>query len=258
VNDTHAEPMFRPGALDGAVALITGGAGTIGAATARRFAREGAKVVVTDVRGEAAAAIATELDGLALEHDVASDGSWAAALAATLERFNRLTVLVNNAGLGDASGVIDQSLELWDRLVAVNQTGVMLGIRHAAPAMRTAGGGSIINVSSIHGLVARPGGPSSAAAYTATKGAVRLLTKAAASELAGDRIRVNSVHPGYIDVPMRGSDLTPERERARALTPMGRFARPEEIAAGITFLASDESSFVTGSELVIDGGYTAV
>lgn len=243
--------------MDGAVVLITGAAGSIGSATARRFASEGASVVLADVCAEGVESLATELGGLALEHDVSSDASWGAAVGATLEGFGRLTVLVNNAGLGDASGVLDQSMELWDRLVAVNQTGVMLGIRHAAPAMQAAGG-AIVNVSSIHGLVARPGGPSSAAAYTATKGAVRMLTKAAASEFAADGIRVNSVHPGYVGVPMDGSEFTEERERARTLTPMGRWAEPAEIAAGIAFLASPDASFITGTELVIDGGYTAV
>jgi cyclopentanol dehydrogenase len=245
------------GALQGAVALITGAAGGIGSATARRFSAEGADVVLTDIRAADCAAVADEVGGLALEHDVTSDASWAAVVAAALERFGRLTVLVNNAGVADTSGILDQTLELWDRVIAINQTGVMLGMRHAAPPMREAGGGSIINLSSVHGLVGRPAGPKSAAAYTASKGAVRLITKSAAGEFAPHGIRVNSVHPGYIDVRMVGVEHTPERDLALKLTALGRFGQPEEIAAAITFLASSEASYVTGSELVVDGGYTA-
>lgn len=248
-----------PGRLEDSVALITGAAGAIGMATARRFAHEGARVVVTDVRDDSLSALADEVGGLALQHDVASDDSWGAALAAALERFGRLTVLVNNAGIGDPAGLENVTLDSWQRHIAVNQTGVLLGMRHAAPAMRDAGGGSIVNVSSIHGLVARafagPGGTT--IAYSATKGAVRLMSKAAAADLAPDGIRVNSVHPGYVDAPMVGREVAPERELAKQIPLLKRFARPEEVAAGIAFLASSDASYITGAELVIDGGYTA-
>ena len=247
-----------PGTLKGVVALITGAAGSIGTATARRFAQDGAQLVLTDVRADGLDGLAAELDALALDHDVASDESWAAAVEATIARFGTLTVLVNNAGVGHPAGVEDVELSMWEHHLAVNQTGVLLGMRHAAPPMRASGGGSIINVSSVHGIVGRWAPDGSAVAYTATKGAVRLMTKGAAAELARDGIRVNSVHPGYVDAPMAGVEPSPAREQARQRTPLGRFAQPAEVAAGIAFLASPDASYVTGTELVIDGGYTAV
>jgi NAD(P)-dependent dehydrogenase (short-subunit alcohol dehydrogenase family) len=246
------------GALQGAVALITGGAGSIGSATARRLHDDGAQVVIADVRTDDAQALADEVDGLAVTLDVREDESWAGAIAAAVERFGKLTVLVNNAGIGDPAGFEEMPMESWHQHLAINQTGVLLGMRHAAPAMRAAGGGSIVNLSSVHGLVARSIGGGTAMAYTATKGAVRLMSKAAAVELAGEGIRVNSVHPGYLDAPMVGVEQSPYRQRAKELTPMRRFARAEEVAAGIAFLASPDASYITGSELVIDGGYTAV
>jgi NAD(P)-dependent dehydrogenase (short-subunit alcohol dehydrogenase family) len=246
------------GRVEGAVALITGGAGSLGGATARRLVAEGAKVAITDTRLDLAEALADELGCLAVEHDVTSDASWAAAVAAANERFGELTVLVNNAGVGSPQGVMGIEMETWHLHLAVNQTGVLLGMRHAVPSMRRAGGGSIVNMASIHGIVGRSTPPHSAVAYCATKGAVRLMTKAAAAEFAGEGIRVNSIHPGYADAPMDGVEQSPERKRARELTPMGRFAAPAEVADGILFLASSESSYMTGTELVIDGGYTAV
>jgi NAD(P)-dependent dehydrogenase (short-subunit alcohol dehydrogenase family) len=243
--------------LENVVALITGAAGTLGSATARRFARDGAKVVLTDVSPDDIGALAEELGGLALTLDVRSDGSWAAAIAASVEHFGRLDVLVNNAGVGDPAGLEDVPLEVWDQHLAVNQTGVLLGMRNAAPALRRAGGGAIVNISSIHGLVGRRAGTGGAIAYTATKGAVRLMTKAAAGDLAADGIRVNSVHPGYVDAPMAGVEQTDVRLQAKEMTMLKRFAQPDEVAAGIAFLASPDASYITGAELVIDGGYTA-
>jgi NAD(P)-dependent dehydrogenase (short-subunit alcohol dehydrogenase family) len=248
-----------PGSPQGAVALITGAAGSLGSATARLLCRRGTRVAAADVRAQELGELAEELGCLALELDVTSELSWRAAVKATRERFGRLTVLVNCAGVGDACGLEDLPLARWEEVVAVNQTAVLLGMRAVAPEMRAAGGGSIVNVSSIHGLVARAlGGPgASAIAYTATKGAVRLMSKAAAVDLAGDGIRVNSLHPGYVEAPMLGVRQSEARLRARERTPLGRFARPEEIAAAIAFLASEDASFMTGSELVVDGGYTA-
>jgi NAD(P)-dependent dehydrogenase (short-subunit alcohol dehydrogenase family) len=244
--------------LRGAVALVTGGAGSLGSAAARRLAAEGAKVAITDTNVAAAEELADELDCLALEHDVTSEESWTAAVAATVQRHGELTVLVNNAGVGSPAGVMNVELATWELHLAVNQTGVLLGMRAAVPSMRRAGGGSIINMASIHGLVGRSTPPDTAIAYCATKGAVRLMSKAAAAEFAAEGIRVNSLHPAYVDAPMAGVEMSPERLRAKELTPMGRFARTEEVADAIVYLASAESSYMTGSELVIDGGYTAV
>jgi NAD(P)-dependent dehydrogenase (short-subunit alcohol dehydrogenase family) len=238
--------------------LVTGGAGSLGAAAARRLVAEGAKVAVTDTNVAAAEELADELGCLALEHDVTSAESWTAAVAAMVERHGELTALVNNAGVGSPAGVMEVELDTWDLHLAVNQTGVLLGMRAAVPSMRRGGGGSIINMASIHGLVGRNTPPNTAIAYCATKGAVRLMSKAAAAEFAAEGIRVNSLHPAYVDAPMAGVEMSPERLRAKELTPMGRFARTGEVADAIVFLASTESSYMTGSELVIDGGYTAV
>ncbi|MCW3068127.1 MAG: 3alpha(or 20beta)-hydroxysteroid dehydrogenase [Solirubrobacterales bacterium] len=248
------------GSLEGGVALITGAGGSLGSAAARRLAQDGARVAVADLRAEGRGALAEELDGLALSLQVESEDSWKAAVAAVRDWAGPMTILVNCAGIGDGCGLEDLSMSRWHELLAVNQTGVLLGMRFAAPEMRSAGEGSIINLSSIHGIVARSSGGSgaSAIAYAATKGAVRLMTKAAAVDLAPDGIRVNSVHPGYVDAPMLGVEQSAARLAARDRTPLGRFARPEEIAGAISFLASRDASYMTGSELVIDGGYTAV
>jgi NAD(P)-dependent dehydrogenase (short-subunit alcohol dehydrogenase family) len=244
------------GSLDNLVALVTGGAGTIGRATVRRFAREGAKVAVADLRLDDVEPLAAELGGLALELDVRSDESWAVAVAALRSRFGQLDVLVNNAGIADSAGVESLDLEIWDQVLAVNQTGVLLGMRHAAPEMRRGGGGSIVNISSIHGLVGKLSPDGSAIAYSATKGAVRMMSKAAAMDLGGDGIRVNSVHPGYVDAPMEGAKPG-AREHAVTRTPFGKLVTADDVAAGILFLASADSAMITGTELTIDGGYTA-
>jgi NAD(P)-dependent dehydrogenase (short-subunit alcohol dehydrogenase family) len=244
------------GSLADRVALITGGAGTIGRATARRFAQEGARVAVADLRLEDVEPLAAELGALGLELDVRSDESWAAAIGAITQRFGRLDVLVNNAGIADSAGVEEVDIETWNQVLAVNQTGVLLGMRHAAPEMRRAGGGSIVNISSIHGLVGKLSSDGSAIAYTATKGAVRMMSKAAAMDLGADGIRVNSVHPGYVDAPMVGAKPG-GREHAVTRTPFGKLVSAEDVAAGILFLAAPDSVMITGTELTIDGGYTA-
>ena len=247
--------------LENKVAFISGGARGMGASEASIFAQEGAMVVIGDVlddEGRQTEAAINEIGGecLFVHLDVTSEDSWADAIAATIARFGKLDVLVNNAGIV-ARGTLDTAtVEEWDRVMDVNAKGVFLGTKAAIPEMRNAGGGSIVNISSISGIV---GQTEIQPVYNASKGAVRIFTKSAAVQYAKEGIRVNSVHPGSIDTPMAGDRLTdPELQReAEARNPMGRTARPEEVAYGVLFLASDESSFMTGSELVIDGGATA-
>ncbi len=243
--------------LAGKVALITGAARGMGAAEARLFAREGAKVVVSDVLEDEARAVASEIndsggEALALALDVSKDDDWRRVVAEAEARFGKLNVLVNNAGIIERHSLEETSEETWDRIMAVNAKGVFLGTKAALPAMRRAGGGSIINISSISGMVS-VGYP----AYNASKGAVRVFTKSAAVEYAGEGIRVNSIHPGAIWTPMSLYKNERTREERAATVPMGRVGDPEEVAYGALFLASDESSYVTGSEMVIDGGVTA-
>jgi len=230
----------------------------MGECEARLFAREGAKVVLGDVLEEQGRKVATDINqqgGAAtfVHLDVTAEGDWQQAVATAERTYGKLAVLVNNAGIVRMSPLDETTLEAWNEVISVNQTGVFLGMKHAIPAMRRAGGGSIINISSVAGLVGLPNIP----AYQASKGAVRLLTKNAAVQYAKDKIRVNSIHPGRIETPMT-ANLTPERRQlVLSMTPLGRDGKPEEVAYGVLYLASDESSFVTGSELVIDGGFTA-
>jgi NAD(P)-dependent dehydrogenase (short-subunit alcohol dehydrogenase family) len=247
-----------PGRLDGKVALISGAARGMGECEARLFAREGAKVILGDVLDElghkAARDIAQQGGAATFVHlDVTSESDWRGAVETAEQTYGKLTILVNNAGIVRMAPLDETSLDAWNEVINVNQTGVFLGMKQAIPAMRRASGGSIINISSVAGLVGLPNIP----AYQASKGAVRLLTKNAAVQYAKDNIRVNSIHPGRIETPMT-ANLTPER-RAMVLdlTPLGRDGKPEEVAYGVLYLASDESSYVTGAELVIDGGFTA-
>lgn len=245
--------------LAGKVALITGAARGMGAAEATLFAEEGARLALTDVREEELKALAEKLrskgyEVLALAQDVSDAAGWATVVEDCERAHGGLDVLVNNAGILSMTGVEATTDEEWERVIAVNQRGVWLGMKHTIPAMKRRGSGSIINLSSIYGLV----GGGGAIAYQATKGAVRLMTKTAAIEYAREGIRINSLHPGVIDTPMLQEGVPDELKPVLAqMTPMGRMARPEEIAHGALFLASDDSSFMTGSELVMDGGYTA-
>ena len=247
--------------LAGKVALISGAARGMGAAEARLFAREGARVVIGDVLEAEGAAIEAEIsakggEAVFVRLDVTRESDWAQAVASTVQRFGKLDVLVNNAGIGGVGRVDETATEAWDRVMEVNAKGVFLGTRAAIPAMRGAGGGSIINISSQLGLV---GMDDSSPQYTASKGAVRLLTKTTALQYARDGIRCNSVHPGPIVTPMterrRAEPAVYQRMLSRI--PLGRYGEPDEVAYGVLYLASDESAFVTGSELVIDGGWTA-
>jgi NAD(P)-dependent dehydrogenase (short-subunit alcohol dehydrogenase family) len=242
------------GRLDGKVALITGGARGQGASHAQRLAEEGARVItgdVLDADGEVTAA-KLRADGLAVDYvhlDVTSPGDWAAAVGTAGERHGGLDVLVNNAGIIHVNPLVEETLEDWNRLLAVNVTGVLLGVQAAVPALRARGGGSIVNISSIFGLAGAEG----YVAYCASKAAVIGITKTAALEHATDGIRVNAVCPGGVRTAMNeneGSGVVP-------LTPMGRRADVREISGTVLYLASDDSAFVTGTEIVVDGGYLA-
>jgi len=241
--------------IDGKVALISGAARGMGAYEARLFVREGAKVVLGDVLEEQGLHVANELGSAAVfvRLDVTKESDWQHAIATAEQTYGQLNILVNNAGIVRMAPLDETSLEAWNEVINVNQTGVFLGMKHAIPAMRRAGGGSIINISSVAGMV----GLSNIPAYQASKGAVRLLTKNAAVQYAKDKIRVNSVHPGQIETPMTTPLDPARREMVLSMTPLGRDGKPEEVAYGVLYLASDEASFVTGAELVIDGGFTA-
>ena len=246
--------------LEGKVALITGGARGQGAAEAMLFAREGAKVVIADVldrEGMAVAAEIAELGGEALyvHLDVSSETDWRQAVDAAVSSYGKLDVLVNNAAIWRGGNVADTSSEEWDQVLAINAKGAFLGTKLAIPQMRNAGGGSIVNISSTAGLV----GSRTSTAYSASKGAVRLLTKSTAVQYGAEGIRANSIHPGPIDTAM-GDQVWPDagsREETIERTVLKRLGTPDDIANGALFLASDESSFMTGTELVIDGGLTA-
>ena len=238
------------GRLAGKVALITGGARGQGAAEAKLFMEQGATVVITDVLTEEGERTAGELGCDFLEHDVSSEDRWAEVVAEVTSRHKQLDVLVNNAGILFAGRMVNTRTEDWDRVIAINQTGVFFGMRAAAPAMIEGGGGAIVNISSVAGLE----GVFGSMAYTASKFAVRGMTKVAAKELGPSGIRVNSVHPGIID-----TDMTTDfpKERMLRAVPIGREADPSEVANLVLFLACDESSYCTGQEFVVDGGMHA-
>jgi len=248
------------GRLQGKTALISGAASGMGAAEALIFAEQGAQVIVADVNDAGAKAVVQDItaaggNAIAVHLDVSDAASWDAAIVQGVEAFGDINVLVNNAGILIMKPVQDTTEEEWDKIFSINAKGVFLGTKAILNSMKATGGGSIINISSIYGLIGAP----SAAAYQATKGAVRLLTKATASDYAPFNIRVNSIHPGVIATAMT-DDLLQDPEVAKALlgtTIMDRPAQPEEVANAVLFLASDEASFMTGSEMVIDGGYTA-
>lgn len=251
--------------LENKVAIITGGALGLGKACAELFAKEGAKVVVTDVKEKEGKEVVKGIkenggDALFIKHDVSQEEAWDEVIKKTLNTFEKLDILVNNAGVGVGGSVEETSMDEWRWLMSINLDGVFIGTREAVKAMKDHGG-SIINLSSIEGLVGDP----NLAAYNSSKGGVRLLTKSAALHCAksGYKIRVNSIHPGYIWTPMvenylkEQGDLEAGRKALNDMHPVGHVGEPNDIAYGALYLASDESKFVTGSELVIDGGYTA-
>jgi NAD(P)-dependent dehydrogenase (short-subunit alcohol dehydrogenase family) len=246
--------------LKGKVALISGGARGQGAAEARLFVDEGAKVVIGDVLDEQATALAKEINAkaraaIAIHLDVTRATDWRNAVATCEQEFGGLDIVVNNAGIFNTSGLEDTSDELWDAIVNINQKGVWLGMKEAIAAMRRRGGGSIVNISSVAGLT----GSAGSTAYHGTKGAVRLLTKTAAAQYGPEGIRVNSVHPGIINTTM--IDIIPKQQRdyyVKNAVPLRREGTPEDVAKVVLFLASDDASYVTGAEFVVDGGMTAV
>ena len=249
------------GRLDGKVVLISGGARGQGATEAKMMASEGAKVVFGDILDDEGKKVEAEIaelghDATYIHLDVTKETEWKAAVQTAVDRYGKLDILVNNAGILIRKSIEETTEEDWDRIMAVNAKGVFLGTKQAIPAMRQAGGGSIVNISSTAGLVGSLDGSPS---YTATKGAVRLFTKATAIQYAKENIRCNSVHPGPIDTVMINDTLTDpvRRERRMQRLPLKRIGTTEDIAYGVLYLASDESSFVTGAELVIDGGTTA-
>ncbi len=246
--------------LEGKVALISGGARGMGAVEARLFAREGARVCIGDIREDEGRALVAEIaaaggEAMFARLDVTSEREWAEAVDATVSAYGGLDVLVNNAGIFHRANVEETSAADWDAMLGINGKGVFLGTRAAVPAMRASGGGSIVNISSIAGII----GSAGSTAYNASKGAVRLLTKSSAVQHAADGIRVNSVHPGPIETDMLDLVFPEEgmREARAAGIPLGRMGRADDVAKGVLFLASDEASYMTGSELVIDGGHTA-
>jgi NAD(P)-dependent dehydrogenase (short-subunit alcohol dehydrogenase family) len=248
--------------LEGKVGLITGGASGLGAGTAQRFVENGAQVVITDINAEGAAALAEKIGAQFLRQDVAQEADWEATMAEVKERYGRLDILVNNAGIFTSCPVDETPLEQWQRVLDVNLTGVFLGCKHGVRAMKTNPGGpsgSIINLSSVVGLRGQPGG----AAYSSSKGGVRLLTKSVALEIAPHSIRCNSIHPGIIDTPIMDPlfAAVPDPDAMRAqleqMLPLGKLGDPaRDIGNMAVYLASDESVYITGAEMVVDGGLT--
>ena len=252
------------------VAIVTGGASGIGAETARQFARHGARVVVADLNDDLGPKVAEEITAagggaIFRRLDVTDEGHWAALIEESEAEFGKLDVLANIAGTSgrnpaqkfQPAGMLleEMPLETWNMVMEINSTGVFLGTKHAILPMRRAGGGSVINISSICGLLGSFGN----AAYSASKGSVRILSKSAAIQYAPDRIRVNSIHPGFVDTPMTElGHAHPDASKSRMeATPLRCFGQPFDIAMGCLYLASDEARWITGSELVIDGGMTA-
>ncbi|MED4783957.1 glucose 1-dehydrogenase [Brevibacillus choshinensis] len=249
------------GRLSGKVAIITGAAMGMGASEAKLFAQEGAKVIATDVQVEALNHVVQEIkenggEAVAIKHNVTSEEEWKSVIAEAVRLYGKVNVLVNNAGISTPKTIANMEMSEWNKVMDINLNGCVIGMKYVIPEMKKAGGGSIINISSIGGIVGMAG----TSPYTAAKGALRVLSKSAAVEYGKDRIRVNSLHPGIVVTPM----TLPSMEEGGAIpyyqtyTQLPYFGEPEDIAYGAVFLASDESRFMTGAELVIDGGWTAL
>lgn len=249
--------------LEGKVAIVSGGAHGMGSVEAQLFGSEGAKVVIADIRNDDGQRVEAEINeaggqAMYVHTDVTDEAAWANVVNEAVTRFGRLDILVNNAGISSRAVPDDDSLDAWTRIMDINSTGVFLGTKHAINQMRQNGGGSIVNISSIAGMVGMLSGHP---AYNASKGSVRIFTKAMAVRYGKENIRVNSVHPGFMP-PMMGNISTDEVRTGRSAmiddqVPMGREGRQEEVANAVLFLASDDASYITGTELVVDGGFTA-
>ncbi|MFF2446534.1 SDR family NAD(P)-dependent oxidoreductase [Neobacillus sp. NPDC058068] len=247
------------GRLAGKVAIITGAAFGMGASEAILFAKEGAKVVATDIKDDALTEVINKInadggDAIGLKHNVASEEEWKHVIEETINHYGKIDILVNNAGIAEPKTIATIGMDQWEKVMDVNLSGCVIGMKYVIPEMKKAGGGSLINISSIGGIVGMAG----TSPYTAAKGALRSLTKAAAVEFSKDKIRVNSVHPGIIETPMTKESFKEALPYYQTFTQLPYFGKPEDVAYGVLYLASDEARFVTGSELVIDGGWTAL
>ncbi|NQX67839.1 short-chain dehydrogenase [Paenibacillus ferrarius] len=247
------------GRLSGKVAIITGAALGMGAAEAKLFAQEGAKVVGTDIKDAELQEVIREInenggEAIGFKHNVASEEEWQQIVQETVNRFGKVDILVNNAGISSTKTIANIEMSEWNRVMDINLSGCVLGMKYVFPEMQKAGAGSVINISSIGGIVGMAG----SSPYTAAKGALRALSKSAAVEYAKQNIRVNSVHPGIIVTPMTEPSMKDAMPYYKTFTQLPYFGKPEDVAYGVLFLASDESRFMTGSELVIDGGWTAL
>lgn len=244
--------------LAGKVAIITGGASGIGEGHALLFAREGAKVVISDIQEDLGANVVAAIkaeggEAIFVRQDVTSESDWADLIKATIDQYGELTTLINNAGVANLEGVEDETLEGFNRVVAICQTGVWLGMKAAMPELKKSGNGAIVNISSLYGIMGTP----SMVAYHGAKGAVRLMTKSAGLEYAKKGVRINSVHPGIIKTPLAQTLSGDYVEMITKVTPMGRMGEPADIATMSLFLCSDEANFITASEFVVDGGWGA-
>lgn len=244
--------------LEGKVAIITGGASGIGEAHAHLYASEGAKVVITDVQEDLGEKVVSAIkseggDAIFIRQDVTSESDWANVAKTTVEEYGAITTLVNNAGVGNFTGVEEETLEGFNRVVAICQTGVWLGMKACMPALKKSGNGAIVNISSLFGIIGTP----SMISYHGAKGAVRLMTKSAGLEYAQQGVRVNSVHPGIIETPLAKTMGDEQMQAIIASTPMARVGRPIDIATMSLFLCTDEAAFITGAEFVVDGGWGA-
>ncbi|MGF7047866.1 NAD(P)-dependent dehydrogenase (short-subunit alcohol dehydrogenase family) [Paenibacillus sp. DS2015] len=248
------------GSLNGKVAIVTGAGSGMGREEAILLAKEGAKVVLTDINEAAVQAVAQEIitnggEATAFAHNVAVEEEWIKVVDDTIQKYSQIDVLVNNAGISLAVNLLDTTMDQWNRVMNINVTSVFLGMKYVIPHMKDNNGGSIVNISSIAGLT----GGSGAGAYTASKGAVRMLSKAAAVDYGKFNVRVNSVHPGFIETPMSTDMISNDKMHAWFLsqTALPRVGRASEVAEAVLFLASDSSSYITGVELPVDGGVTA-